>query len=72
MRTAGRERCRSGIARLACLGAQAMSFPIELFRFLGSRKKYWLMPVAVMTVGLGGLVVLSQGSVVAPFIYALF
>ena len=37
-----------------------------------SRKKYWLMPIAIMTVVLGGLVVLSQGSVVAPFIYTLF
>jgi hypothetical protein len=49
-----------------------MSFLIELFRFLGSRKKYWLMPVAIMMVALGGLVVLSQGSVVAPLIYTLF
>ena len=49
-----------------------MSFLIELFRFLDSRKKYWLMPVAIMMVVLGGLVVLSQGSVVAPFIYTLF
>jgi hypothetical protein len=49
-----------------------MSFALELFRFLGHRKKYWLMPIAIMTVVLGGLVVLSQGSVVAPFIYTLF
>jgi hypothetical protein len=49
-----------------------MSFLSELFRFLGTRKKYWLMPVALMMVVLGGLVVLSQGSVVAPFIYTLF
>jgi hypothetical protein len=49
-----------------------MSFAIEMFRFLGNRKKYWLMPVAVVMVVLGGLVILSQGSVVAPFIYTLF
>jgi hypothetical protein len=49
-----------------------MSFLIELSRFLGSRKKYWLIPVAFFMVVFGGLVVLSQGSVVAPFIYTLF
>jgi hypothetical protein len=49
-----------------------MSFLSELIRFLRNRKKYWLMPVALMMVVLGGLVVLSQGSVVAPFIYTLF
>ncbi|HUZ34686.1 MAG: DUF5989 family protein [Stellaceae bacterium] len=49
-----------------------MAFLIELSRFLSNRKKYWLMPVVIMMVVLGGLVVLSQGSVVAPFIYTLF
>jgi hypothetical protein len=49
-----------------------MSFLVELSRFLRSRKKYWLMPIAVMMVLVGGLVILSQGSVVAPFIYTLF
>jgi hypothetical protein len=49
-----------------------MSFLIELSRFLGSRKKYWLIPVTFFMVVFGGLVVLSQGSVVAPFIYTLF
>ncbi|MBV1699516.1 MAG: hypothetical protein KGK33_17135 [Hyphomicrobiales bacterium] len=48
-----------------------MAFLIELSRFLSNRKKYWLMPVVIMMVVLGGLVVLSQGSVVAPFIYTL-
>ncbi len=49
-----------------------MSFLIELWAFLRSRKKYWLLPVLIMMVVLGGLVVLSQGSAVAPFIYTLF
>lgn len=49
-----------------------MAFLIELSRFLSNRKKYWLMPVVIMMVVLGGLVVLGQGSVVAPFIYTLF
>jgi len=49
-----------------------MMFVSELFRFLRSRKKYWLVPVLFMMAVFGGLVVLSQGSVVAPFIYTLF
>ena len=49
-----------------------MSFVSELIRFLASRKKYWLLPVLFMMGVFGGLVVLSQGSVVAPFIYTLF
>lgn len=49
-----------------------MTFVSELFRFLRSRKKYWLVPVLFMMAVFGGLVVLSQGSVVAPLIYTLF
>jgi hypothetical protein len=49
-----------------------MSFLAELWTFLRVRKKYWLMPVIVMMVLFGGLLVLAQGSAVAPFIYALF
>jgi hypothetical protein len=49
-----------------------MSFLAELWAFLRVRKKYWLMPVIVMMVLFGGLLVLAQGSAVAPFIYALF
>jgi hypothetical protein len=49
-----------------------MSFLVELWAFLRVRKKYWLMPVIVMMVLFGGLLVLAQGSAVAPFIYALF
>ena len=44
----------------------------ELWRFMVSRKKYWLMPVIVVMVIFGGLVVLTKGSAVAPFIYTLF
>jgi hypothetical protein len=43
-----------------------------MWRFLGARRKYWLLPIIVVTVVLGGLLVLAQGSVVAPFIYTLF
>ena len=44
----------------------------ELWMFLRIRKKYWLIPMLLMMVLLGGLIVLSKGSVVAPFIYTLF
>ena len=49
-----------------------MSIVLELFDFLGSRKKFWLLPLVVLFAVVGGLLVLSQGSVVAPFIYSLF
>jgi hypothetical protein len=49
-----------------------MSFVFELFEFLGARKKFWLIPIVVLFTAVGGLFVLSQGSVVAPFIYSLF
>ena len=49
-----------------------MAFLAELWKFLRTRKKFWLMPVIVMMAVFGGLVVLSNGSVIAPFIYTLF
>jgi len=49
-----------------------MSFLKELWAFLRIRKKYWLWPVIVTMGALGALIVLTQGSAVAPFIYALF
>ena len=49
-----------------------MSFLLELVAFLRARKKYWLLPILVMMVLFGGLIMLSQGSAVAPFIYTLF
>jgi hypothetical protein len=49
-----------------------MSFLIELWGFLKVRKKFWLVPILVMMVLFGGLIVLTQGSAVAPFIYTLF
>ena len=44
----------------------------ELWRFMRARKKYWLWPIFVMMALLGVLIVLAQGSAVAPFIYTLF
>ena len=49
-----------------------MSFLEEFLEFLKIRKKYWLLPIIIVLVILGGLIVLSQGSVVAPFIYTIF
>ena len=49
-----------------------MSFLKEFWEFLKARKKYWLFPIIIMLVIFGGLIVLSQGSAVAPFIYTLF
>ncbi len=49
-----------------------MDFVVQLWRFLGARRKLWLLPIILITVILGGLLVLAQGSVVAPFIYTLF
>jgi nitrate/TMAO reductase-like tetraheme cytochrome c subunit len=49
-----------------------MSILIELWRFLKSRKKYWLIPVLVMMFVIGGLLIFAQSSVIAPFIYSLF
>jgi len=49
-----------------------MSFMGELWRFLRVRKKFWLLPIIVINLVLGGLLVLAQGSAVAPFIYTLF
>jgi hypothetical protein len=49
-----------------------LDFLEELWRFMRVRKKFWLLPVLLMMVVFGGLVVLSKGSAVAPFIYTLF
>ena len=49
-----------------------MDFVAEIWRFMRVRKKFWLVPVLIMMVVFGGLVVLTQGSAIAPFIYTLF
>ena len=48
------------------------SFVAELWEFLKVRKKYWLLPAILVLSVFGGLIVLTQGSAVAPFIYTLF
>jgi len=49
-----------------------MAFLIEFWSFLKIRKKFWLLPMLLMLVLFGGLIVLAQGSAIAPFIYTLF
>ena len=49
-----------------------MWFIKEFWEFLKTRKKYWLFPIIIVLVLLGGLIVLTQGTVVAPFIYTIF
>ena len=49
-----------------------MSFVKELWMFLRVRRKFWLLPIILIMAIFGGLIILSQGSAVAPFIYTLF
>ena len=49
-----------------------LTFLIEFWRFLRVRKKYWLLPIMIMMFVFGGLLILAQGSAVAPFIYTIF
>lgn len=49
-----------------------MSILVELWRFIRARKKYWLVPIILVLLIMGGAIVLTQGSAVAPFIYTIF
>jgi len=49
-----------------------MNFLKEFWDFLKERKKYWLIPIIIVLALFGGLIILSQGSVIAPFIYTIF
>jgi hypothetical protein len=49
-----------------------MSIFAELWQFMRARKKYWLLPIVMMMALFGGLIVLTQGTAVAPFIYTVF
>ena len=49
-----------------------MEFLKELWLFIRERKKFWLLPIVVALVLVGSLLILAQGSAVAPFIYTLF
>jgi hypothetical protein len=49
-----------------------VSFVLEFWEFIRVRKKFWLLPLMLMMLLFGGLVILTKGSAVAPFIYTLF
>ena len=49
-----------------------MNFLVEFWAFTKVRKKYWLIPILLVLLLFGGLIVLSQGSAIAPFIYTIF
>jgi Family of unknown function (DUF5989) len=49
-----------------------MTFVAELWQFMRTRKKYWLLPIMLMMALFGGLIVLTQGTAVAPFVYTIF
>ena len=49
-----------------------MDFLREIWRFMRVRRKFWLLPIMVMMVIFGGLIVLTKGSAIAPFIYTIF
>jgi len=49
-----------------------MSFLAELWAYMGARKKFWLLPLLLVLLVMGGLIVLAKGSAIAPFIYTMF
>jgi hypothetical protein len=49
-----------------------MSFVMELWAYMGARKKFWLLPLILLLLVFGGLLVLAKGSAIAPFIYTIF
>ena len=49
-----------------------MDFLVEIVDYLKIRKKYWLVPILIVLIIFGGLIILSQGTAVAPFIYTIF
>jgi Family of unknown function (DUF5989) len=56
----------------AILGAVTMSTIVELWQFMRERKKFWLLPIVVLMLVFSGLVVLTKGTAIAPFIYTIF
>jgi hypothetical protein len=49
-----------------------ISLARELFAYMGARKKWWLLPMLLVLLIFGGLLIMAQGSAVAPFIYTVF
>ncbi|MBM3518897.1 MAG: hypothetical protein FJX56_13760 [Alphaproteobacteria bacterium] len=53
-------------------GVSAMAFIIEFWQFLRVRRRYWLLPILIVAALFGGVVVLSQGTVIGPFLCTVF
>ena len=53
-------------------GRKEMDFLRDLWGFLKERKKYWLLPIILTLLLFGGLIILTSGSAIAPFIYTIF
>jgi Family of unknown function (DUF5989) len=49
-----------------------MQFAAEFLRFLAARRRLWMLPLFALLLALGGLLMLTQGTVIAPFIYTIF
>jgi hypothetical protein len=49
-----------------------MLFLIEFYKFMKVRKKYWLFPIVIVLTMFGFLIILTQGTAIAPFIYTIF
>lgn len=49
-----------------------MELVTELLKYMKARRKFWMLPVFAMLLAFGGLILLTQGSVIAPFIYTIF
>ena len=49
-----------------------LDFVREFWQFLRERRKYWLLPIVIVLALFGGLIILAQGTAIAPFIYTLF
>ena len=49
-----------------------MEFLKEFWEFIRIRKKYWLLPILIVLVIFGGLIILTQGTAIAPFVYTIF
>src|SRR5262249_23268873 len=68
----GTQNHETAILKHPTYQSNSMSILAELWKFLRVRKKFWLLPIAVVLLVFGGLMILVQGSAVAPFIYTLF
>jgi hypothetical protein len=49
-----------------------VSFLSDFWSFMSERKKFWMLPIMIVLIAIGGLLILAKGSAVAPFIYTLF